>query len=107
MLNFYSIIYDFAVTFEYFKFRNSLGEAANFIKHTGNFKRSDWLSKLIGIFQLMRIVSGASNGLSHLHSNGIIHSNIKASNVMIDGDFTPKASFHCKILASDWSTNEN
>ena len=58
-------------------------------------------------FQLMRIVSGASNGLSHLHSNGIIHSNIKASNVMIDGDFTPKASFHCKILASDWSTNEN
>ena len=55
----------------------------------------------------MRIVSGASNGLSHLHSNGIIHSNIKASNVMIDGDFTPKASFHCKILASDWSTNEN
>ena len=58
-------------------------------------------------FQLMRIISGASNGLSHLHSNGIIHSNIKASNVMIDGDFTPKASFHCKILASDWSTNEN
>ena len=42
----------------------------------------------------MRIISGASNGLSHLHSNGIIHSNIKASNVMIDGDFTPKASFH-------------
>ena len=55
----------------------------------------------------MRIISGASNGLSHLHSNGIIHSNVKASNVMIDGDFTPKASFHCKILASDWSTNEN
>ena len=55
----------------------------------------------------MRIVSGASNGLSHLHSNGIIHSNIKASNVMIDGDFTPKESFHCKKLASDWSINEN
>ena len=55
----------------------------------------------------MRIVSGASNGLSHLHSNGIIHSNIKASNVMIDGDFTPKESFHFKKLASDWSINEN
>ena len=55
----------------------------------------------------MRIVSGASNGLSHLHSNGIIHSNIKASNVMIDGDFTPKESFHYIKQASDWSINEN
>ena len=59
-------------------------------------------------FQLMRIISGASNGLSHLHSNGIIHSNIKASNVMVDADFTPKARFHwLNKVVSDWWIHEN
>lgn len=44
--------HDFVVIYQNYSFRNSLGEAANFIKHTGNFKRSDWLSERIVIFSV-------------------------------------------------------
>jgi len=40
--------------------------------------------------EVIRLVSGISNGLAHAHENGIIHRDIKPSNILLDLNAQPK-----------------
>jgi serine/threonine protein kinase len=44
-----------------------------------------------------KIAKGTAAGIEHIHSQGIVHRDIAARNVLLDSDWVPKIS-DCKIL---------
>ena len=54
-------------------------------------------SNLISAYNLVKIARDAARGLAYLHTQGIVHKDLKPANLLLDGPVDSASRFKCKI----------